>query len=88
MKITSQKSQQLKRGENVRAKRKKRKKIKLRRPVHDIFVQHAIKRISRKREWKGEVGGNHHLINQTKYPRVEVDHNTLDSKVNGTEWKK
>lgn len=50
MKITSQKSQQLKRGENVRAKRKKRKKIKLRRPVHDIFVQHAIKRISRKRE--------------------------------------
>ena len=36
---------------------------------------------------KRAVGGNHHLINNTKYPRVEVDHKTLDSKVNGTEWK-
>lgn len=84
MKITSQKSQQLKRGENVRAKRKK---IKLRRPVHDIFIQHAIKRISRNREWKREVGGNSHLIDKTKCPRMEVDHKTLDSKMNGTEWK-
>lgn len=38
-------------------------------------------------EWKREVGGNRHLIDKTKYPRIEVDHKTLDSKVNGTEWK-
>lgn len=80
MKITSQKSQQLKRGENVRAKRKKRKN-----KTEDQFMTSSpnmqLKEFPERENEKGEVGGNHHLINQTKYPRVEVDHNTLDSKV-------